>query len=341
MYYVRYFFKCCIRKIVNLIFKPKYLFTLIIIGLLFSILLCTSTYAAVSPPNDSWEEIPTEYIDSRIIGGSISSTNKSGVINDFGGCTLYFAPVSYKGQKIGCAIQSTTQIEYRIGYFEKVNIGATGYYLHQGTSGLGNLVTQGGFVSPFNEGYFVLTVYHGDNVVDVSIYSQDSTSDAINNMGSVITSNQDKNTDKIIESQEEIKDSITNSEVSDSSMTVNTDGLGMTDEQGVNDFFSNMLNTIKNTFLGINSTVETIEIPIPFTSDNLVLSSDLVSKHIQGTAIYSLIQGLWWFVIGKYIVMFSYRMIAWLSTGKIADKGISSFIDYLDKNNEIINSYMM
>lgn len=102
-----------------------------------------------------------------------------------------------------------------------------------------------------------------------------------------------------------------------------------------------MLNTIKNTFLGINNTVETIEIPVPFTNSNIVLSSDMVSKHIQGTAIFTLIQALWWFVIGKYIVLFSYSMISWLSTGKIADKGISSFIEYLDKNNEIINSYMM
>lgn len=39
--------------------------------------------------------------------------------------------------------------------------------------------------------------------------------------------------------------------------------------------------------------------------------------------------------------MYVYRMLRWLSTGEIAEKGVTGFILYLDKNNEIIKSFMM
>ena len=67
----------------------------------------------------------------------------------------------------------------------------------------------------------------------------------------------------------------------------------------------------------------------------------MISKHIQGTSLYVIIQAFWWYLIGGYIVMYVYRMLRWLSTGEVAEKGVSSFILYLDKNNEIIKSFMM
>lgn len=67
----------------------------------------------------------------------------------------------------------------------------------------------------------------------------------------------------------------------------------------------------------------------------------MISKHIQGTSLYVIIQAFWWYLIGGYIVMYVYRMLRWLSTGEVAEKGVTGFILYLDKNNEIIKSFMM
>lgn len=67
----------------------------------------------------------------------------------------------------------------------------------------------------------------------------------------------------------------------------------------------------------------------------------MISKYVKNTVVYTYIQVFWWAYIGLYIVLFAKRMFEWLSTGEIAEKGVSSFIRWLDKNNELINSSMM
>lgn len=137
---------------------------------------------------------------------------------------------------------------------------------------------------------------------------------------------------------QETQDFITDDSVDNSQMTV--DNSYSVNDGGVLSFFTNFLNTVKSIFTDIDTSVDVIVIPLP-NDNQITLYSNLLSKYIINTPIYSLIQAFWWFVFGRYIITFIKRMIDWLSTGEMADKGVFSFIEWLDINNEIIKSYMM
>ena len=74
---------------------------------------------------------------------------------------------------------------------------------------------------------------------------------------------------------------------------------------------------------------------------SIVLRSDVISSHLAGTMFETLITAFWWYLFSRYIILFIKRMLDWLSTGKMAEEGVFSFIEWLDIHNEIINSYMM
>lgn len=134
---------------------------------------------------------------------------------------------------------------------------------------------------------------------------------------------------------------LNNDTVEDTTMDISSEGLIAQDSEGIDNFFTNFLSNIQTTFSNIDNSVETISFPIPFTQQSVSIRSDLVSRYIINTPIYTLIQAFWWFLIGSYIVLYCKRMLDWLSTGELAEKGPSAFIKYLDKNNELIKTYMM
>lgn len=157
-----------------------------------------------------------------------------------------------------------------------------------------------------------------------------------------ITDSLDKNTDKIDSTIKDSTDKILDNTVNNDSMTVDTTDYDVSsEEQEIDSFLTDLLNNIKNVFLSISSSVKTIDIGLPYVDKKITLRSDIISKHINGTFLFTLIQTFWYFVFGKHIIMFCKRMLDWLSTGEIAEKGASSFIKYLDQNNEVLKTYMM
>lgn len=159
---------------------------------------------------------------------------------------------------------------------------------------------------------------------------------------SFITDSLNENANKIDSTIKDSTDKILDNTVNNDSMTVNTTDYDVSsEEQEIDSFLTDLLNNIKNVFLSISSSVKTIDIGLPYVDKKIVLRSDIISKHINGTFLFTLIHTFWYFVFGKHIIMFCKRMLDWLSTGEIAEKGASSFIKYLDQNNEVLKTYMM
>ena len=112
-------------------------------------------------------------------------------------------------------------------------------------------------------------------------------------------------------------------------------------DNGVNNFFTDFLNSVYNIFVNIDSTVETINIPMPYNMPDIVLRSDAISSYIGNSILFTLIQTFWWFVISRYIILFVFRIVKWLSDGELSERGVFAFADWLDSYNSIIKSYMM
>lgn len=139
---------------------------------------------------------------------------------------------------------------------------------------------------------------------------------------------------------QETQDFISNTTVQDSTMSVDTSSMSV-NTSNVDNFFTGFLNTVKNAFTGIDTTVETVSFPIPFTEQSITLRSDAISSHIINTPLYTLLQTFYWFYFGRYIIMLIKRIFDWLASGKMVDEGVFSFIEWLDIHNEIIKAYML
>lgn len=145
----------------------------------------------------------------------------------------------------------------------------------------------------------------------------------------------------ISESAQQTQNVITNSSVSDDTMVIDTDDMDIEDSEGVYDFFTSFLDTMKNTFSGVDTSVSTISIPLGFVDGTIDLRSDIISSVISGTYIATLVQLFWYFVFGTYYIILTKRILDYLSTGQIAVGGVTGFIKFLDGQNQIIKTYMM
>lgn len=148
-------------------------------------------------------------------------------------------------------------------------------------------------------------------------------------------------TNSITDSTDKINNSITDSTVSDDSMNVDTSNMNFEDKEGVDNFFTFLLNFIKDSFLAIDDTVEIIELPMPYTNSKIILRSDMVSSFIKGTILETYINLFWYFIFGTALIMFSFRIISWFTSGKLAEEGVYSLSEYLEFNNIIIKASMM
>lgn len=145
-------------------------------------------------------------------------------------------------------------------------------------------------------------------------------------------SNQNQNTEKVI-------NTLTDNSVSEDSYNIDTSFTGDINEDSYDNVLSSMINNIIHTLN--SSSISIISIPIPNTDKSITLESNIISKHIQGTLIYTLIQTFWYFAFGVYFFRFGYSAINWLTSGKMIEKGPSAFADYLSSENATITSDMM
>lgn len=145
----------------------------------------------------------------------------------------------------------------------------------------------------------------------------------------------------ISESAQQTQNVITNSSVSDDTMVIDTEDLQVEDSEGVYTFFTSFLDSMQSIFTNVDSTVSTISIPLGFVNDNIVLRSDVISSVVSGTYFETLIELFWYFVFGTYYIIFTKRVLDYLSTGQIAVGGVTGFVNFLDNQNQVIKTYMM
>lgn len=347
MDFFNYTIKCIIRNIVRLCFKPRNLAIIIVSLVVFFILSFPHVFAA--------EKTPTfKYWENKAFSDNGKEV-KVVSYNGLKGKAVYIEPMTSGVLNLGFKSD-----EFHVANFignEPPVVGDTVTdYFYTSTSGLLSFDATIGTLR--ETGYWI--VYYSVDMTSSTRPSYDQLNDM--STSGQIDSSIKESTAEIVTSQNETKQAIESqtdaintqtavldeqnnflqdSNVNDESMDIKTDSFNVDDKEGVENFFTSTLEHIKSIFLNIDDTVETIEIPLPHTTQKLVLSSDLLSKHIVNTSIYSLIQVFWWFVIGRYLIMFCKRIIDWLSTGEIAEKGPSAFIRYLDQNNELIKTYMM
>lgn len=353
MKYFDYAVKYIIRRVIRIILKPKVLLIFLSLFLLLLFFTQESKAATISYGSiyDVYDSVNTDLI-TRIKNATGISTDglKSALLDNQYGYYVYY------GEQDGTSQNSTyfsnsddmwvvifpiTATYHSDGTdrsyhgFSSTNLLLRDYekFYHFEKNNLS--VELGGVTSvimpqPFF-GYRSPVLYQFLNSS-----SRDETDDIVSSI--------DKNTNTIenqTQVQQETQDFIKDDTIDNDSMIIDTSSFDTSGESEVDNFFTNFLNIVYNAYTGINSSVETITIPLPHGLDSLVLSSDMISKHIVGTFIYDLIQVFWTFLLGGYLVMFVKRLFDWLSTGKIAEKGVFSFIEWLDIHNEIIKSYMM
>ena len=362
-YYFSYAIRCIIRRIIYFLTKPKYLLiivtSIIVIFLLSNytnvfgyegdnsytdknatILACYDSIA--SDLVNRMQTSPNSLLDSYLTDGQYSyylyygSADGGDMLSaqQWNTNYLYIAVYKTSSRTITATAQDryqgmTTNIYYVTNIYDLMRYNGNIFEVPS--------VTNGQYIpSPLLSYHSsIITNYYNNSTASAT----QSITSAINNQTNTIQ--QQTNT---IQQQttviQETQDFLENDTVQDSTMTIDTSGMTVNDN-GVNNFFTTFINSVYNLFNNIDSTVETISIPMPFNMPDIVLRSDIISSHISNTILFTLIQTFWWFVLSRYIIYFVFRMIKWLSDGELAERGVFAFADWLDNYNAIIKSYMM
>lgn len=110
-----------------------------------------------------------------------------------------------------------------------------------------------------------------------------------------------------------------------------------------NDSITSIFTNFTNAFTYSSSSVDTINIPIPFVRNkNITLSSNMISRHIFGTDLYVIIQLIYTFIFAKYFIRLAKRILNWLDRGEaFTEGGFSKFLNYLSEQNVVINASLM
>lgn len=355
-YYFSYAIRCIIRRIIYFLTKPKYL--LIIVTSIIVIFLLsnyttvfgwegdnsyTDKNATIISSYDSiasdlvnrMQNSPNSLLDSYLTDGQYSYYLYYGAsdgsdmlsVQQWNTNYLYIAVYKTTSRTITATTQDryqgmTTNIYYVTNIYDLMRYNGNTFEVPSATNGQY-------IPSPLLSYHSaIITGYYNNSVNSAS----ESITSAINQQTNTI----EQQTTVIQDTQDFLEDDT----IQDSSMSIDTTGMTVSDN-GVNNFFTDFLNSVYNIFVNIDSTVETITIPMPYNIPDIVLRSDIISSHINNTILFTLIQTFWWFIISRYIIHFVFRMIKWLTDGELAERGVFAFADWLDSYNSIIKSYMM
>lgn len=331
MYYFIYFLKCCIRNLARLICKPKILFTILAIILLLFCFGKLEVHAAEK------ESLKPEYLENRTITGTIDKNSPQGQISDFGGFYIFFAPISYKGQKVGYNLETSQTCEVRYGFAEYVTPGTTAYFYGQETtSQIGNLSTHNNLESPIGKGFFVVCVYQGYAVTKLDMYTMDTVQDNIALSTTEIIENNDNNTqlildsqqemtDKITEGQEQISNDLTNTDYDENTISVDTSSLDdLHENEDILNYPMQLVQKLTDIVNDTNwDTVDVIDVGIPYTDKKIQLRSDMLYNFINDTGFYNVLYVFWVYIFGRYMIHFGLRIYHWLRTGEAVRKSFN------------------
>lgn len=139
------------------------------------------------------------------------------------------------------------------------------------------------------------------------------------------------------------QDYLEDDNVSDNTMSVDTSQMAITDDTGIDNFWTTYLTNLQTRFQNFDeSSISYLTIPLPYGLDDLVIPSNIISSHLKSGTFRTLINVFWTYLFGSYIVWYAYRMIIWLTSGKVFEEGgVSRFISEMSKQNEIIKGFMM
>lgn len=113
----------------------------------------------------------------------------------------------------------------------------------------------------------------------------------------------------------------------------------------MNNYFDSLTNTLTyNEFV-----VDSITIPIPFTTQSVILRSDLLDMVVSnwnfnplGSTMRGFIQTIWFFVFGKLIFDLIWRIVEYFGSGEfLNDEGYKSFRSILHANYSGISPLML
>lgn len=113
----------------------------------------------------------------------------------------------------------------------------------------------------------------------------------------------------------------------------------------MNNYFDSLTNTLTyNEFI-----VDSINIPIPFTNQSVLLRSDLLDMVVSnwnfnplGSTMRAFIQTIWFFVFGKLIFDLIWRIVEYFGSGEfLNDEGYKSFRSILHANYSGISPLML
>lgn len=360
MNYFDYIFKCVIRNIIRMIFKPRNLIIIVVILLLFLLVSYSPSHAfegnnTYTDKNStikmSYDSICSDFIQR--LDFSSSGTDKNNLLK-------YLKDSNYSyyifyGNSNGSDMISSSQYQpqyLRIIFYSNndKNVVGTIQETYQGMTTNISSVSNLAYYFYFNGNNlfsdsvpssvyipYVLINYHSNIIIDyLTNSSEKQTNDIVGAINEQTNTIQEQ-TQVIEETQQFIQ----NDTITESEMNVSTEGMQIEDNNNILDFIKSTLLAIRDIFNNIDDDVQTIEIPLPNGLQSLVLRSDIISRHIQGTFIYTLIQTLWYFVFGTYLMFYIRHIINFFSTGEFAYSGLAQFIEHLEDNDVIIRSTMM
>lgn len=322
--YINYFIKCCIRRIVYSDLFWKILF--LIIMFFTTSFLCNKIVYGAEVPSGYQIITPTIEYNIGIDRNGLLSYGDDNVI-------LYYFPV-YEGMPFGFDFDFKNSMNvFCYGFTEvKPAIGV------QAISFGFDYNLELGFKSNIQEspidGYAYYILGDKSQLSDVVFWIRESLYDGIQQQTSTIVTNQNENTDKILESQEEISESLTSTEYDKNIINIDTSVTDDIDDSDSTGLFTTVFENLSNLISSSNwSNVETIEIGLPYVDSKIELRSDILSKIVGNSLLKTLINVAWYSLFGLYVFRFVTSIYHSIKSGNI--------LNGINFDNEVISSTML
>lgn len=342
--YFNYFIKCVIRRIVNsdwfwkisflvlMVFVTGFLCNNIVYGAELEIY-----YAGQLPATNVYGGLITP-VNSNHIYTSITGSSENNINTAF--CFFAEAGVEYN---INFRITSNTVTSYvhistsndMPSYGVKITdtevhamTGSFSYgYVIEGNNNWVNVAYYSGYYS-YNEVY--VSYYSTGTTTDLitSIQNQTTqTNNAINNASNNISNTLTQETEKI-------EDTMTNTEYDDNVVNIDVSSAEDVDDTEVTGLFTTVFENLSNLISSSSwSTVEVIEIGLPYTDGKIQLRSDILSNIVGNSLLRTLINVAWYSLFGLYVFRFVTNIYHSIKSGNI--------LNGINFDNEVISSTML
>ncbi len=103
----------------------------------------------------------------------------------------------------------------------------------------------------------------------------------------------------------------------ESSININTSSTDDVDDTEVTNFLNRFIETIKTAFTYSDNSVSTVILPLPH-GGQLELKSNLISSFV-GEWFKNIINLLWYFIFGKYLWSYSYKLVMYIKDGSLLE----------------------